>query len=333
MRMQILEAYCVQLRRNVNIYEANQAYFQQPEDERQKFDFRCSDKNCREQKNPLVTGANYTRLAEEGDKFQQMHFRGHAKHPHIPNCPWILAVEDDVQLLPSDEDTRVRISRAKETDVIDVFSPRKRDQEVPPPTGGKTPPPPEPESDGDDEHEGGDVTTPRQREGQSSTSLLERFIDCWSQLEGEELREHYINIEGQRLSYRQAVKHVSWLFPSENGKRIVSGGARVNKWPTVNPTRLYINFIDGCEKFDPQNEGKDLVIDLPISRIKQHRSAALILAKLAKAQEADHYLKVFAWGRIEPRGSKSGYKLEIDALENLVLKPIKANTRKGQAPD
>ena len=81
--MEILEAYCEALGRVVEIYEAQEEYFAQPEGSRHSFRFRCSDAACRAEKNPLVVGVSYHKDADESDKYQQPHFRSHKNHPML----------------------------------------------------------------------------------------------------------------------------------------------------------------------------------------------------------------------------------------------------------
>lgn len=316
MRMNILEAYCLELGYTLDIYAAQRAYFAQPEGQRQRFHFLCSEDTCRAQ-NVIVAGVNYHRLADESNKFRQMHFKAIHTSPHDPSCRWNMATEEPGAPPPSEEDVRIKIPRAKETDVIDVFSPRTSDQVAKTP-GGQSGPASRPPLD-DPERNRDDRDQNFNREGQSRTSLLEKFIDCWRNIEGEALKEHYVTILGQRLSYRQAVTQVQWVRPEDSGKRIVYGGARVSLWPNEKPTKVYINFIDHCENVEPYNGSKTLVIDLPLNRIERHHSAGLLLAKIKESCAPKRYVQVFAWGTIEPH-HRSGYQIKLESLDNLVLK-------------
>ena len=84
--MEILNAYCVELKEIVNIFRAHKEYFAQPENKRLRFEFRCSNSECRAAKNPLVVGVNYDKKAEDSVKFMRQHFKTHPKasaHPKL----------------------------------------------------------------------------------------------------------------------------------------------------------------------------------------------------------------------------------------------------------
>src|SRR6185437_14347728 len=87
--MEILEAYCFELNRAVDIYDAQKAFFALPENQRKRFKFGCSDDACRAEKKPLVSGVNYDKLSEETEKYRQLHFRAPAGHPHLDTCVWV----------------------------------------------------------------------------------------------------------------------------------------------------------------------------------------------------------------------------------------------------
>lgn len=317
--MEILEAYCEELDQVLNIYDAQKAYFALPAATRKRFTFRCSDHDCRAASNPLVSGINYDKLAEESDKFRQIHFRAPAGHPHQDDCYWVC--EDATRRKPpaSDgDDGKPRMERAKKTNVIDVFMPKLSDEravKADPSTG-------EPPTDGKPREAREPREKYRAREGYSSTTRLERFIDCWSQLEGDELKQHEVVIAGRALSYRQAVTHAEWLTPADNGTRIVQGGVKATFWPKDAPKRLYLNFMSGCDKFPDNEGGKTLTIDLPLSRIHAYNGGAMLLEKIRQGQAKGHYVKVYCWGDIKARDKREGYAMEVTSLDNLVIKAI-----------
>jgi hypothetical protein len=320
--VEILEAFCLELDRVVDIYEAQKAYFAMPELKRTRFTFRCSDIDCRREKNPLVSGVNYDKLAEESEKYRQIHFRAPKGNPHANACVWVR--EDGARQEPvgSDgEDRKPRLERAKKTNVIDIFRPKAFDAnaEAPFPSPPTTANPP---IEGRPREPGEPKEKSRVREGHSSTSSLERFINCWSQLDGDELKQTEVVIEGRALSYRQAVSRPNWIAPADNGTRILQGGARVKFWPEDAPKRLYINFMDDCDKFTEHEGKRTLTIDLPLSRIRAYSGGALLMEKIKQAQSQDHYLRVYCWGEIKARDQRPGYILDLASLDNLVLKAI-----------
>jgi len=327
--VEILEAYCVELDQVLNIYDAQKAYFALLPSKRKRFTFRCSDPDCRAQNDPLVSGINYDKLAEESDKYRQIHFRAPAGNPHAPDCFWVC--EDEARHRPPQVDGEAaepRVERAKKTNVIDIFNPKLTDDSVKPPAGPGTGTPP-------------DTSAPREarepkqkyraREGYSSTARLERFINCWSQLEGDELKQNEVVIAGRTLSYRQAVSRPEWITPADNGARILQGGAKAMLWPKDAPKRLYLNFMSECDKFPEHEGGRTLTIDLPLSRIEAYNGGTLLLERIKQGQSKGHYVKVYCWGEIKPRDKREGYFLELVSLDNLVIKAVPTKPKASHA--
>lgn len=312
--MQILEAYCEELDETIDIYGAQRAYFAQPAGQRRRFTFRCSDPACRAAGNPLVSGVGYDKLAEEREKFRQIHFRAVPDHPHLDSCIW---VRDEASRTAGDDAAGSRRERAKATDVIDVFAPRRADKPASAAAAGASAPAAAMPADASHDDAPG-----RPRTGQSRTGLLEKFIDCWAQFEGDALKEQTVTIEGERLSYRQAVTQVRFIAPATNGRRIVYGGARISLWPADAPKRVYINFLDECEQFGEHEGSRKLAIDLPLARIDDYPGGGLLLSRLAEGRSGKNYVRVFAWGRIEDNGAKPGWRLQLESLDNLVVKVI-----------
>ncbi len=315
--MEILEAYCEELGHNVEIYEAQEEYFAQPASRRHRFKFRCSDLACRGAKNPLVVGANYHKDAEESEKYQQPHFRSHDKHPHLDACIWVVRHAGSKVEVDTEGEPGTRRPRAKATNVVDVFEPRQSD--TPLPTGATSPLPPAVPSEGRGTGDGGpDYGRP----GLTTTSRLEKLVDCWAQLDADERRSQCVTVGGRTLTYRQLCLHVTTLVEEENGMRVVYGGARANAWPAGAPTHYYINFRDDCERFPEAAGGRSLTISLPIKRLEKSRRGALLLSRIEQASKPNHYLRAFAWGDIVPRARNKGYEVNLVALDNLVLKVV-----------
>ena len=320
--MQILEAWCEELGQNMDIYTAQRSFFAQPEARRKRLTFRCSDEACRLARNPLVSGVGYDQLAEEREKFRQIHFRAPPGHPHLPTCRWVR--DEEERTADTGDAAGTRRERAKATNVIDVFSPRRAEAPRPAGAGTAVTAVAADADGGDDAMQAGQPRSPRT--GQTRTGLLEKFIDCWAQFEGDALKEQYVTIEGQRLSYRQAVTQVRWIAPDTNGRRIVYGGARITLWPAAQPKRVYINFIDECEGL-PEHEGsRKLTIDLPLARIDEYAGGGLLTSRLTEGRSGKNYVRVFAWGPIEAIASKPGYRLTLESLDNLVVKVIAKST-------
>lgn len=82
------EAYCVEMGRNVTIFQARDYYFKQPAP-RRKLTFLCGDSRCRALLRPAVIGENYHKLDNSPDKKKSPCFRENIHHLHIGSCNWI----------------------------------------------------------------------------------------------------------------------------------------------------------------------------------------------------------------------------------------------------
>ncbi|WP_237711466.1 hypothetical protein [Paracidovorax oryzae] len=315
--MEILEAYCEDLGRVVEIYEAQEEYFAQSAGNRHRFQFRCSDAACRAERNPLIVGVNYDKNAEESDKYQQPHFKSHMKHPHIDGCMWMGDEASRCEENPSADERDVRYPRPKATNVVDVFEPRHSDTLIA--TAAAVARSSAVVSDDSVQETGGQADG---RTGITTTSRLEKLIDCWARMESEERRSHRINVDGRTLTYHQLCRHIATLSESENGMRVVYGGARVKAWPTDSPSHYFVNFIDDCDRFAEASGDRSFTISLPIKRLMKTRRGALLIDRIEQASRPNHYLRVYAWGEIVARVRGKGYELNLAALDNLVLKAV-----------
>ena len=324
--MEVLEAYCEELGRVVEIYEAQEEYFAQPAGNRHRLQFRCSDAACRAEKNPLVVGVNYDKIAEESDKYQQPHFKSHTKHPHIDACIWMAGDAGRHEANPSEDERDARHPRPKATNVVDVFEPRNSDTLLGSTVADVRPPA---VASGDTVQEDGGLAGGRT--GTTTTSRLEKLIDCWSQMEPDERRSHRITVGGQTLNYQQLCLRVTQLRESENGSRVVYGGARVKAWPAAEPTHYFVDFMDGCDRFADAAGEKSVTISLFIKRLEKTRRGALLIHRIEQALRPKHYLQVYAWGEIVERGRGKGYELKLAALDNLVLKAIESKKTRLQS--
>ncbi|AKJ30740.1 hypothetical protein [Caldimonas brevitalea] len=328
--MQILEAYCEELDRVVDIYEAREEFIALPLESRRRFTFRCSDVRCRISRKPqvLVSGVNYDKVVEETERYVQPHYRALNNHPHLDDCVWVVGERKRQKAEPVDpQEPHGRTPRAKGSDFVDFFDPPEFDT----PSGSVSAPVPNSIEKPESEEEPGHQRGPRDHGGVTTTSKLERFIDCWAQLDVEARKQEHITLnKGERVTYYQAVLPIRLVEPHENGARVVCGGARVKLWPQDKPKFAYINFIDACERFELNQEARTLTIELPLSRVDRFRGGALMRQRLEKATARGHYLRMYVWGVITPHPKRPGYLLEVAALDNLVLKVIKSKAAVNQ---
>lgn len=321
--MEILEAYCVELGRVVDIYEAQEEYFALPGPMKRRFEFRCSDLNCRLAHNPLVVGANYHKDAEASEKYRQPYFKSHEKHPHSDQCVWVLT--DDRKRTEGSDGERRGEDRAKATNLIDVFEPRRTDSPLRSVSAMSS----SAASDSEASDPSAEVRGPTERSGISTTSRLEKLVDCWAQIDSEERKSCSVLVAGQALTYQQLCIHVKYLRANESGLRIVYGGARASAWPKEEPTHYFINFIDDLEKFGAEGANRSLTVSLPLERLQRSRRGPLLLERIRQGALPGHYLRVYAWGEVRPRANGNGYEVKLDALDNLVIKAIAKSTNQG----
>ncbi|EEG9878450.1 hypothetical protein AAET24_003992 [Salmonella enterica] len=119
-KTKVLFAYCHELEKIVSINDARTEFFSIKPEERKRFTFSCSDRNC----NVIISGVNYHIKAEDGVKFRAAHFR--SPHPHMFGCEWTQFTDDADQDRRPDEaehDFTERKARRKLTDCINCFDP------------------------------------------------------------------------------------------------------------------------------------------------------------------------------------------------------------------
>lgn len=125
--MKVIFAYCHELGRSVSIDDARTEFFSRKPEERRRFTFSCSDRNC----GITITGVNYHIKAEDGKKFRAAHFA--SRKPHLPKCEWVQFTENfeqDKLSNESEHDFTERKARQKLTDYINRFDPSIDDSGV-----------------------------------------------------------------------------------------------------------------------------------------------------------------------------------------------------------
>lgn len=314
--MNILQAYCIELGRAVDIYEARDAYFAQGEP-RGAFTFLCSDEHCRKALQPRITGVNYRKLAEEEDIYRQPHFRENPKMPHLATCMW---VDRDRRARtatpPSDSGAVGRAERAKGTDVIDVFDPMDENCEAP--TAGTA-------SAGDaaaGATRGGrsHAAAAHTREGITRTRRLERFVDCHRMLAGDvdALKHAKVVLAGQAISYWNAIVSVKRLAQGEDVRRIVNGNASIKRYPSG----IAIRFLSKLDRFPEAGAERTLSIWLDAEQLNGYSGAARLEKLVTAASHPGYRASVYFFGRIQPKQGRPGYEAHVDSLFNLVVKVL-----------
>ncbi len=300
--MAIPKAFCIELNKVVNIYDAHDAYFSQPEP-RAKLSFLCPDKSCRDEKSPLLIGVNYTKNPTVDQIKNKPHFRAHHEFRHSLKCPWVEMQEARDEL---EKEEKKQARNLKNHEIVDVFEPILTSQDVK-----------------DEEDDGflvqtdriGLLPTKRARiESWKSliknrphkTSRLDEVVTCFELLGDDEKKQVYLDIpDVGRKTYRQHFKSVRYARP-DGEARIYYGVARVSLWEKK---RYYINFLAKTE----DNEFPDAEVStyITVEQLSRFRGGALLRAQLELSRETKKHPCCYIFGVAET-SQKAGNKLSID---------------------
>lgn len=323
--MIINRAFCVELQRIVDIYEARYCYFRQAPATRKRFNFLCSDKKCREHdqggevRRTKVTGVNYDKLAEEGAHHLRPHFRSNT--PHSPNCEWM-----DPQTTcgggRSDGHNPNREIPAKSSNVVDIFLP---DTAV---AAGLV-------GGGADDSTGQTTETwtetdiiegskiPRTR-NPNRTTFLENVVDSYLFLSPDQKRSTDLRIgHAPWRSYRQCFRPVKFYGRGGPHKNFIFFG---NIWGGKVGSTFSLFFCDR-----PEFRGKTCGVELRIeendlSRYQHGGYLAELLAEVIRRPEPSI---CYFYGILQPSDAKTvdPLRVRIATFGNLVLK-LKSKQRK-----
>ncbi|MCE0489550.1 hypothetical protein LU196_05710 [Pantoea sp. Mb-10] len=244
-KTKVLFAYCLELDRCLSIDEARTEYFSRKPEQRKRFTFSCSDRNC----NVTISGVNYHVKAEDGEKFKAAHFR--SPQPHAFGCEWIAFNEDaDQERRPSESeaDFTERKARQKLTDAINCFDPTLNDPHEKPadaehlvvPTRVKTPV----EAD-----ETGDAAAEPRWSRYTRTNQLQRLIDTWQEarktLPQDEFKALRLKIIHHGQVYlHQYVRHIQRGLLHPHAGVIYGGATLVHRYGRG----FLMNFFDKHEE-------------------------------------------------------------------------------------
>jgi len=296
--MDIYCAYCKELGRDVDIYEAQEEYFSKPRSIRKRFHFYCSDELCRATSETLVVGVNYDKNIEETAHYRQPHFKTHPKHPHIDKCIWMREAER-IKEKANANDSLVNTSSEdmpKVSNIIDVFNPRQSDMLLDGVTSSAcrtavnscdssiaT-------AEKNDAHE--------KNRKRTCSYKLQSLVDCWLSMRPEQRRSNNIVICGRTVSYYNLFTRIKYLCNTEESNvKIVYGRAYAE---TLSKDGMYIiYFMDNMDNLVGADDNKSVFLSLSIEHLNKMRNGGLLLEGLEKGSRKGWYLKVYAFGRIE----------------------------------
>ncbi len=218
-------AYCVQEKIVLDIYVAQNAFFEQ-EPPRKRFMFQCPDDLCRAALKPKITGVNYYVIATEGSAGKQApHFRWNPLDEHLESCALVQRyVERMADPAPASLKPRVPISADEdEIPVVEEFQlrdlepqPNAADSELPSRVSQ------------DERLPKPRITHRIERDAPSSTVLLQQVVESYHRLAAERLAgDTALVIGGEERSYLEWFERVEdYRWPV---RRIFHGGARIAK--------------------------------------------------------------------------------------------------------
>lgn len=319
-------AYCVELKRVVDIQEACAAFFNQ--DEHEKFHFLCSDEECRHSRpaGVRVTAVNHYRLPTEQQK--SPHYR--ELDPHVENCYWkelerALDEEEDLPTPPDEkEKARRRVARKVKSLITKFIVP----------------------VDEKDSENGSRITTeidqirrdpdPHRRRkalrqyarglGATATSL-ESLVSCFEELRDIDELEQTLAVEGVgRFTFRQIFRHVK-LGPTSRFA-VYYGGARLQD-KRYGKSGFVLKFLDAIEQ-------KPLTIYVSPETIRRYRPSGRMVRMMDEIEahpEPKPYVRAYWIGGLD-KGDK-GWNATFKTLAHVVLRvvPPKAKSPSGESEE
>ncbi len=323
--MIINRAFCVELQRVVDIYEARGCYFQQPPATRKRFKFLCSDKKCRERdqggkvKQTKVTGVNYDKLAEEGGHHLRPHFRTNT--PHGPNCEWVEPQSTHAGGQGGGQSTNRKIP-PKSSNVVDIFLPNTA--EAASVIGGGSD-----DSTGQtteiwtdtDIIEGSEI--PRTR-NPNRTTFLENVVNSYLSLDDEMIRSTYLTIgRAPRRTYRECFRPIRFYGRGGPDESFIFFGS-VGGRKVGSTFRLFFHDM-------PEVRGTKYSVRLRIeqNQLGRYRHGAYLTELLTEVvSRLGHPALCYFCGSVQPpKGIDDKLDVCVTNLDNLVLE-LKSKQRK-----
>ncbi|SCA56742.1 conserved hypothetical protein [Candidatus Terasakiella magnetica] len=310
--MAITSAFCVELDKEVDIYEAREEYFAQAEP-REPFTFLCPDKNCRDTYSPHITGVNYRKMPGVDPIKNRPHFRANSDSPHSQDCPWV-EYREAVEELEQENDGQPR--NFKEHDLVDIFKPQKE-------VANKD------ESKTDDYLEWSThiktITNKRSRinawkealkNSPHKTTKLEEVVSCFLSMSEDDLHNYHLTIPGVgKRTYRQHFKPIRYSKP-DGIKRIFYGFASISLWENK---RYYFNFKTKTKDSNFPNAKVSAFIT--VEQLEQFRGGKFLQTQLELCMEQEKSVCCFVFGEAEEiLNREKELNLSFDSLHSFALR-------------
>lgn len=309
--MSLPAAYCVQVDDVINIDQAHNYYFAQPEP-RADLTFLCPDERCREIQRQVVTGVNYNKV----EFVQEPHFRLTNPENHLPECPWV-DVANAVDEIDIECPAGRRLGKLKRSEIIDLFDPFYLDEDIP-------------RIDLDHIEKVAILPTRRARidayktyllNTPNSTSVLDRVANCFKAMSESELKQTSLSIAGLGEStYRRYFTSAEFCRPSVCAEKIYYGPAKVIQ----NDGGFALTFSKSSKLKNDDNVAIVAVnLFVPNEMYEHYRRGGAVLATLLTASELDGYpIFCCAFGPVSVADTNGIQQLNI-GIQNLNSLSIK----------
>jgi hypothetical protein len=317
MRYEFTRAWCDELGRTVTIDEAYQAATKT--EPPRVFTFRCPDPRCRAaNENSVIVGANYRVDVQLQGRKRMRYFRSDDRHPHIAGCSCLVSTKTRTPtLLPESEDP------PKSSDVVDAFVPATNDG--PPPRTTRTPTTPRVPGVGPDTSQVRVIPS-----GSTAEIRLWRVASTFRRLHANgTLRDHRLTVAGETLTYYSGVLPPQLLRPSESMRRVLHGGAKVDRVANDLGAGYVLTFYDELVKFNPNENKRSLRIELDVGRLAASARGHRLSGEIDQLMDDHRYVEAFIFGTIEPH-EDGGYEVILDSLFNVAVFPPRSAWRQGR---
>lgn len=271
------EAYCVEMNRNVTIFEANDYYFSPLNSEQKRLNFECPDEECRKIFHPKITGVNY----DKEIFIKAMHFRINKNYKHSETC-WLGLYENTLrEMLRHKDSYRRNFDRNLFLDIPesetfpDIFQPRREVEKL---RMNK--------NESSCKHEKISSLSKQSIEdricrAKHKTRSLKIVVDAFERLEINQRNIPTLSIEGQKMKYGTAFKHIRYIEEWQTWPHIYYGSARIYR----NRDGFRAYFKDRVKRYLPEKPGLEASIFFPLKQgdpLTEHPYDALDIAAKTK---------------------------------------------------
>lgn len=302
--MRIDLAYCIELKKNVDIYHACLEFSKQ--DEHEKFHFLCSDPSCRNSKphGVRITAVNHQYLPEDEDVFKSPHYR--KWDDHISDCEW--SIINTILAEPTQAETenayQYKLSKKVKRLITRFIVP----------DGNENSDTQESELQTIRTEKNPEVKKNRLRkyikEAGSTATSMEALVSCYEELKLLNSLDEVITIVGHgKTSFREFFQQIR--FAPKNTFAIMHGGARLYKRYGAG---FSLNFIDRYG---------DKPVNLYVSTDQIRNSAfgprlARMVDELERQKGRNPYLRVYWLGGFTDK--EKHYNVHLDSLSHVVFR-------------